>query len=243
MRWISLSGVFAGLLVLGQSQEPLPLPSTWTRSFSRWGYDWIVKDSGGARVGPGNNYFSAHSVELVPGGVKLKVAERAGRFECAEIVSRRSFGYGTYRFTIASNVDDLAANLVLGLFTWSDAPEFHHREIDIEIGRWGDPDNQNLQFVVQPYTRPQNMVRFTLPEGLGQTVHSFEWRPDRIRFRSEAPAASRRSRVIRELVMSSGIPQTGGEQARVNLWNMSSRPPAPGATEIVLSKFEFTPLR
>ena len=53
--------------------------------------------------------------ELVPEGLKIKLLEQDGHYLCGEIVSRRSFGYGTYRFTLGSAIDDLAPNLVLGL--------------------------------------------------------------------------------------------------------------------------------
>src|SRR5437870_9597705 len=58
-----------------------------------------------------------------------------------------SFGFGTYRFRLDSPVDDIDPNAVVGLFTWSDRPDFNHREIDIEISRWGEPGNPNAQFV------------------------------------------------------------------------------------------------
>src|ERR1700733_10428626 len=92
------------------------------------GYDWIAKDSNGSKIGPGANYFSADAVVATGGRLKLKLVERDGRYSCAEVISQASLGYGTYRFTLASNIDGLATNLVLGLFIWHDDPEFSHRE-------------------------------------------------------------------------------------------------------------------
>ena len=54
--------------------------------------------------------------------------------------------------------------VVLGLFTWNNAPLAHNREIDIEVSRFGDersPSNSN--FVVQPYQLPRHLETFVQP--------------------------------------------------------------------------------
>ncbi|MGH6635400.1 MAG: hypothetical protein ACRED0_04455 [Gammaproteobacteria bacterium] len=101
----------------------------------------------------------------------MKITRSGGRWYCAEVVSADSFGFGTYRFSLDSPVDALDPNVVLGLFTWSDDPAYNNREIDIEFTRWGDPNNQNAQYVVQPYTLPQNIIRFDMPPAIDQSLH------------------------------------------------------------------------
>ncbi len=147
-----------------------------SRKITFSGYEWNVKSSGDA-VGPGPNVFSNSEDNVfvdTEGRLHLLINQKQGRWRCAEVVSARSFGLGTYRFTIDSGIDGLDPNVVLGLFTWSDAPEYNHRELDVEIARWGDPANANAQFVVQPYTRKANIVRFAIPTGRGPTTHSVE---------------------------------------------------------------------
>lgn len=51
--------------------------------------------------------------------------------QAAEVILSESLGYGTYSFTVSSPIGDLDPNVVLGLFTWSDDPAYHHREIDV----------------------------------------------------------------------------------------------------------------
>jgi len=63
----------------------------------------------------------------------LRINQKEGRWRCAEVVSERRFDVGTYRFTIESGIDGLDPNAFLSLFTWSDAPDYHHRELDVEI--------------------------------------------------------------------------------------------------------------
>jgi hypothetical protein len=73
------------------------------------------------------------------GHLHLRIDHRDDRWSCAEVISTRSFGYGTYRFDLDSHIDCLDPQVVLGLFTWNDDPSYNHREIDIEVARWGDP--------------------------------------------------------------------------------------------------------
>jgi hypothetical protein len=215
-----------------------PGPTSKRITFS--GHQWIVKDSGGHRVGPDSNYFSEDAVSVDADGLTLRVFEKDGRYYCAEIVSVAHFGYGTYRFVVASNVSRLAPELVLGLFTWSDDPgdEGSHKELDIELSRWGDPANDVAQFVVQPYTRPGNIRRFALPPDVSESTHTFEWAPNRVRFTSAVG-----SRVVKEEVFTSRIPAPADENARLNLWVAGSRIRHTGDFEVRIRRFEFVPGR
>ena len=209
------------------------------------GLDWRIKDSRTRKVGPGPNWFSAENV--IPdanGSVLLRATGRDGGCVSAEIVASPNLGYGTYKFSVGSNLDDMAKNLVLGLFTWDDtSAESFHREIDVELGRWNQEGNADAQYVIQPYTVPRNIVRFSLPRGLRGSVYSFTWAPDRASFRGEGVGPSGERTLIQEHVFERMIPEPGREQARINLWCMDSKAPAGGTTEVVLTGFEFSPLR
>ena len=211
------------------------------------GYEWRVKSSND-RVGPGPNYFSdsKNNVEVdAQGRLHLRITHHDGRWHCAEVISARSFGYGKYRFYVETNFDKMDPRVILGLFTWSDAPDYSHREIDVEISRWGNKDNKNAQFVVQPYTSPMNIVRFQIPSGLNASTHLFTWKPDRIFCQSLKGINAKppgTTSIIAEHTFTQGIPQAGGENARINLWLMAGQPPTDGKEmEVIVSKFEFTP--
>jgi hypothetical protein len=244
----ALPRVGGDILAIHQvSSEPEGTRKGESRRLRFSGYEWRVKSSDG-RVGPGPNYFSdGEDSAFVDdrGRLHLRIAHRDGRWWCSEVISERSFGYGTYRFYLDSNVDDLDPNIVLGLFTWNDAPAYHHREIDVEISRWGDPNNRNAQFVVQPYTRPRNIARFQVPPGLAASTHVFTWEPERISCRSLAglgadPAETKG--VIQQHTFTQDIPRAGGENARINLWLLAGkRPVGARSAELVISKFEFVP--
>lgn len=211
------------------------------------GYSWRVKSSRG-KVGPGPNNFSHRraNVEVdAKGRLHLRITKRQGRWYCAEVISTRSFGYGMYKFRVGSQVDDLDPQVVLGMFTWSDDRAFSHREIDIEISKWGDIHNKNAQFVVQPYTNAANIFRFEIPPALSRTTHYFDWRSDRIIFQSlKAPDRdlADRGAIIQQKEFAAGIPKAGGENARINLWLVNGGQPLHGkSVEIIIDKFEFFP--
>jgi hypothetical protein len=209
------------------------------------GLQWDKKDSADLRVGSGPNWFSARNVALDSAGrLHLRVEARDGGCVAAEVVASPSLGYGTYRFTLDSNIDDLAKNLVLGLFVWDDTSAISfHREMDIEIGRWNQEDHANAQFVIQPDTIPGNLMRFRLPSGLRRSIHTFTWAPDRVSFRSEGILPNGEKRPIEEHIFQRMIPEPAREQTRINLWCANAKAPDGGTTEVVVGGFEFTPLR
>jgi hypothetical protein len=219
--------------------------NTKARTLRFSGYDWTVKSSAG-RVGPGPNYFSDSSdnvtVDAV-GQLHLRITQRDGRWYCAEVISTRSFGYGTYRFYLNVTLDNLDPKVVLGMFTWSDDPAYNHREIDIEVSRWGQMNNKNGQFVVQPYTSTQNIVRFQIPSGLQTTTHIFTWKPDNTfcqSLKGHYAAPPEPGVVIQQHLFTKDIPQAGEENARINLWLLAGHTPADAKeAEVIISKFDF----
>jgi len=210
-----------------------------TLAFS--GYSWAVKASTGS-VGPGPNVFSDNPENVfvdTAGQLHLRITYRDGLWRCAEVILDRSLGYGTYRFTLSSPVGDLDPNVVLGLFTWSDDPAYNHREIDIEVARWGSVGTtENAQYVVQPYDRAGNVRTFVQPDAV-PTTHGFTWAPNRVSFRSTAADGSS---IAGWSYSGRDVPKKGDERIRINLWLDGGAPPTDGVeAEVVLSGFSFTP--
>lgn len=208
-----------------------PYPKSITFS----GETWYVK-TGSGKVGPGPNYFSDSSNNVwvdTADRLHLRITRSGSRWTCAEVISARSFGYGTYRFNLASSVDNLDPNVVLGLFTWNDDPAFYNRELDIEFARWGNRNNLNAQYVVQPYTDPLNMFRFQQPAGA--SIQEFSWQPSQVVFQSTNAGGTTASRTF-----TNAIPQAGGENARLNLWLFQGRAPSnKKEAEVIVQSFEF----
>lgn len=221
------------------------------RQFNFSDYSWWVKTSAGGLAGPGPNYFSDSTNNVwvdAQGSLHLKITYTNNEWQCVEIISDRSFGYGQYRFTVSTPVDSLDANVVLGLFTYSYDTAYTDREIDIELSRWdyGYGTSDVEDYAVQPYYDPGQVLHFPLPAGVTNSTHSFIWQSTNVAFQSlngnfASPPAT--TNILESWNCPVGTPPAGGEQVHLNLWLDNGNPPANNQpVEVVISQFEFVPL-
>jgi hypothetical protein len=195
------------------------------------GYTWDVKTS--RRTGPGPNRFAASNVSVEVKGLHLRITKGDFQWTCAEVILRQPLGYGRYGFVV-EDVGHLDPNMVLGLFTWDPSGRNEsYREIDIELGRWGNENNKNGQFVLQPWQRDGNRIRFEVSPGPAE--YSFDWTPGRVACRTV-----QRSWTIHSHEFTSGVPSPGDAQTRINFWLVQSKPPKYEA-EVIVSDFSFRP--
>jgi len=215
----------------GSGSYTPPPPKRLT--FSR--YDWEVRQTPSDRGGP-NDYDARNAWVDGRGMLHLLLTQRDGRWTSAEVKLSRSLGYGTYTFVVrdTSHLDPAAA---LGFLTWDElGPEQNHRELDVEVSRWGNVENKDVQYVVQPHYVAANVYRFNQPAG--QLTHSFRWEPDRTLFQTVRPDGT----VVARCEFTSGVPVSGSETVRMNLlyYRGSAKPPS-GNVEVVIEKFEYLP--
>jgi PKD repeat protein len=204
--------------------------------------------SSGSPVGPGPNTFgdTADDVWLDgSGNLHMRIEYRDGTWHSSEVIGDDVLGYGTYTFTLGSRVDLLDRNIVVGLFSWdSSAPTFNYREIDIEFSRWGDPLNENSQYVVQPWDSAGNTQRWETTLAGDDSTHAFTWRPDRVDFSSHQ--GSPPGALIQSWSYTGpDVPPEGATSgnARINFWLMGGSAPFDGQeAELVINSFDFTPL-
>ena len=201
------------------------------------GYEWEIRGVPSNRGGAENNCDPNNAWTDAEGKLHLRIARGSGEWTCAEVTLTRSLGYGSYSFDVR-DVSALQPAAVLGLFTWDDSmTDVNHREVDIEISRWGDPSNKNLQYVVQPNYIPANVVRFSAPPG--RLTYSFYWQPGRVTFKTVRRPGGE---TVAEHTFTSGVPLPGGEALHMNLYpfankNSSFQTPV----EVVIEKFEYLP--
>ena len=199
------------------------------------GYEWEVRQTPSDRDGA-NEYDGRNAWVDEKGMLHLLLTQRDGRWTSAEIKLRRSLGYGTYTFVVrdTSRLDPAAA---LGFMTWDDlGADQNHRELDVEVSRWGNPDNKDVQYVVQPYYVAANVYRFRQPPG--RLTHSFRWEPQRAAFQTLNAAGH----IIARREFTSGVPVSGTETARINLLYFRGSPAPPsGNVEVVVEKFVYLP--
>ena len=199
------------------------------------GYDWEVRTTPSDRGGA-NDYDARNAWVDDHGMLHLLLTQRDGRWTSAEIKLTRSLGYGTYTLIVrdTSSLDPAAA---LGFLTWDQfGPAQNHRELDVEVSRWGNPDNKDVQFVVQPHYVAANVYRFKQPTG--RLTHSFRWEPDRALFRT----VGARGQVVAQREFTSGVPVPGSESVYLNLLYYRGSPKPPSDTiEVVVEKFVYLP--
>jgi hypothetical protein len=201
-------------------------------------YLWQVKECS-TMCGPGPNYFSASPENIwrdPQGFLHLKITRDDTLWNCAEVILQQNLGYGTYTFQIAK-IDRLDESCVLNLFTWDNAPEENHREIDIQLSKCIQQDNYNTEYAIQPSDQNGNRHRFNLD--LDLTIsHSFTWSKDQVSFAScDQDDVTLRSWTYQGL----DIPEAGKENARINLW-LCNPDSAQTEIEMIIQKFVFTPL-
>jgi uncharacterized protein (TIGR03437 family) len=218
-------------------------PNPGEREVTFAGLKWRVKASP-VPVGPGPNFFSDSPENVFvdsSGRLHLKLKRVNGNWVCTEVITRIAVGYGSYKLTLASP-PNLFDNVVFGAFTWADGQN-NNAEIDaleIGFGRPGDPTN--AQNVVQPFTRPGNLHRFTIPN-TSPTTHFLNWSPATVSFQSYVGVDGGGTR-FNDWSYTGPIPQPeqGETNFRLNLW-LNGPGPADGAEqEVIISDFAFTPV-
>ncbi|HKQ75184.1 MAG TPA: glycoside hydrolase family 16 protein, partial [Blastocatellia bacterium] len=242
---LAIASVKAGAEPEKKAQAPQPM-----RSVKFAGREWKVKTSGDRAVGPGPNIFSEREENVnvdAEGKLRLRITYREGKWQCAEVILAEDHGYGTYRFTIDTPPKNVAQSLnaVLGAFTWNSEDAAHnHCEIDFELSPWARRGNKLGQFVIQPYTKPENIVRFDVPETPAPTTHVFTWKPERVECESLKGSGGKQRSFFRHVFTRGVPPETKSTNMRFNLWLIAGKPPTDGKeVEVVISQFDFQPLR
>jgi hypothetical protein len=203
------------------------------------GYEWQVRNVGSERGGRRNAYSNGNAWTDANGFLHLRIAQNAGEWTCAEAKLSRSLGYGTYRFVVR-DVSQLEPAAVLSMYTWDEADAGqNHRELNIELARWGDPASKNAQFVVQPYYVPANVVRFDAPAG--PLTHSLRWQAGEAVFKTVRGTAAN-GPSIAEHTFTTGVPVPGAETVHLTFYVFgNAKNPLQNDVEVVIEKFEYLP--
>jgi hypothetical protein len=217
----------------------------------RWcNYDWNVKSGG--PMGPGSNFWSTNNVWVdTKGDLHLKIAKNGDTWYCAEIWTKNRLPFGKYQFWVISWLDQLDKNVVLGLFNYptSDVGPDGTNEIDIEIGRWGNPYNWIGGYTAWPNKSGVNRWYWTFPFALTEinTTHRFVWRKNSVYFQSlqghrdwnnnDHELASKTTPTsYSKYVAQKSMPM------HINLWLYGLEPSDGQPVEVVIRKFTYSTL-
>ncbi|MDI1478371.1 hypothetical protein [Polyangium sp. y55x31] len=218
----------------------LVLPVNEANAFPWSGFEWTLKDSGDTPVGPGPNPFSGANVFVDEQNrlhMLIEDEDGDGVWSCAEIISTRAVGFGTYTMTLDTPIRQVHNQAVLGFFTWSDQGSTN-TEIDVEIARFrGTAANDpRLVHSVQPRSS-----HYAVPTTwAGASLHQFVWTNTRVNFTSRPlagaanPITSRINNPPRPLSTTN---------LRINFWLRAGTAPA-GATsplEVIIRSVTYTP--
>ncbi len=227
------------------SGEPMFFVTTKHRTVKFSGYNWDVKAGFG---NPGRNYWTNDTNHVWIDGrerlnLTLSPAEN-DRWYATEVISRETFGYGTYTFYIDAHPEEFDPHVVAAIFLYRD----ENNEIDIEFSRWGDKDNYQFgNYVVQPADQPGNQFVFPILTTGSYTTHRIEWSPDQIIFTSwhghyeEAPEG----RIIAQWQYAGEhIPKADGLRLFFNIWLFRGITPKTDKSEIfTIARFDYTPYK
>jgi len=213
-------------------------PNSPPRTLRFSGYQWEVRQTASDQGGSRNFYTPANAWTDQNGLLHLRVSRQEDHWVSAEVKLSRSLGFGSYRFVVR-DVSRLEPAAVFALFTWDEMGP--PREMDIEISRWGEPEDKNAQFVIQPYVVPANTVRFAAPAGT--LTYRMDWAPGRVAFQTmRGSKPENQSAVVAEHVFTSGVPSAGNERIHMNLYVYGNkRHPLQHEFEVKVEKFEFLP--
>lgn len=203
-------------------------------------YTWIIKESESEPRGPRANLWSADNVCVSrSGNLEMSIRNKQGKWYASEIYLPKSQGYGTYTFSVTSDLYNLDTNAVLGLFLY----ECDSQEIDIEIAKHIDRMGiHNAAFTIQPLDSSieasQYLFRINQP---GPMRFSIRWSADAVRFE----AATESGNIVSSYTVSdqSKIPVASGELARINyfLFHPDQGLEHKRKAKISISDFEFIP--
>src|SRR5216684_8472489 len=231
------NGVVALTVVNGEGPAPV-LPSPKILNFS--GYEWTTSTGPIFHAGSRNFFDPANVWTDETGALHLRISGSPGKWTAAELKLTRSLGYATYTFQVR-DVSHLEPSALLTLITWDGVgTESNRHELDVELGRWGYLDHENVNYVVQPYYVPANFVTFRVPPGA--YTHSFRWEPGQVTFSTVAGSGNTGGRVINRHLFTSGVPSPEGKSVRIGLYVFhQGKIPLKNENEVIIDKFEYLP--
>jgi hypothetical protein len=238
------------------------------------GMAWHVRTNSMAE-GPGPNLFSGSGNNVWvdgTGALHLKITNQNGVWKCSELTSANTFGYGTYAFTVGSNVAAIDRNVVAGLFTWDDNTfaTQANSEVDIEFSKWGNASDQyTYTSSVQPvkfdnpavYYERTSQPSMDMSKLTGTSTHAFTWTNSQVIWKSYEGANYPGSNLIASWqfnnTMQPRIKYQSGQQSapvvipapgnttkvHINLWLINGQAPSNGQeVELVVRGFRYMPI-
>ena len=239
------------LLLLALIIIALPVHAEKSITFS--GYEWTVKNA--PLMGPGPNAWDENNVWVdAAGRLHLKISQRDGKWQCAELYSKERFGFGRYQWQLVARPDLFDPQMVLGLFPYTrpDVGPDGTNEIDIEFARWGKAETPVGNFSVWPAVEAaKNKIQthpFDFKLDGDYTTNRFDWSAKSVEFWMLGGHRDDNENIIATWKYAPEEPQKFVPQnplpLHINFWLFRGKPPQNDqGAEVIISKFSFVPAK
>ena len=232
-----------------EAKTPVEKSKAITSTVSFSGYTWVINAPAGQTY-PGPNYWNGSYAWVDANGwLHLKVAKNTAtnRWECAEVYTTASLGYGTYQWQVEGTLGSFDKNIVFGMYNYSGNDQ--HDEMDIEIARWGNPAWANLNYTIWPATGATASpgvytASLSTPNGT-YTTHRFKRTSTSVKLQSLYGFQDGDSNQFQTATFNT--PGTSistlAMPVHINLWLFGGSAPSNNqAVEVIIHSFKFTPL-
>lgn len=164
----------------------------------------------------------------------LTIVNDKGTWKCTMLSSQNQYHYGTFTWTVDSPVYTFDKNSVIGFCTYLN----DSREINIVNSRWGEANEDQLWYTIEPSKIEGNSKGYLVPSStIGKNItYIIEWKPTYVRFTSIAQDGT----VIADYnnTNASVIPKEP-ESVIMNLW--LTAPPSNGKNiELIINDFKVS---
>ena len=204
-------------------------------------YDWTVRQMGSDRHGTPHQYRKSNAGVDAQGWLHLRVTKENDEWTCAEVALPNSLGYGRYD-VVVGGIEKLEPATVFDVFTWDrGGTNQNRREMNTQLARWGDPNGKNAEFSVQPFYRPANTYRYSVPNV--PLMLTMNWERGRVKFdTSRATKSGGAGGNIAKRTFTADIPAPASESMHLNLCIFDyGKVRQTSDAEVVVKSFHYLP--
>ena len=196
---------------------------------------------GSDRYGTPHEYRMSNVSVDTQGYMHLRVRKENTEWTCAEVALPNSLGYGRYDVVIGG-VEKMEPATVFDVFTWDQAgTDQNRREMNTQLARWGDPNGKSGEFSVQPFYRPANSYRYSVPNT--PIMLTMNWESGRVKFDTSKVNESGEATVgIAEHTFTADIPSPASESIHLNLCIFDyGKVRQTSDAEVIIKSFHYLP--
>lgn len=213
------------------------------------GYTWNIRPDALADPGP-NHWSSSNAFVDEDGRLHLKLTHVSGVWYSVEVATVEHLGFGTYQLWMDTPVNAYDPNVVFAMFNFpAKQGGAGTNEIDVEFGKWGDPNAPGLDYVVYPAKPGQDPsgYAFDVTNASAENTQRFTWLSKSVDFQALAGHQNRNAGQYLHWVFKPKktptrlVPQVP-MPVHLNLWlNGGLDPTDEHEVEVIIRDFTFTP--